>query len=100
MIRSRVVVALVFPQLLVDVSRSLINRGDDRACGRIRLLAHMNGIGGKTHDALLTLSHTCKAGSLRGWLRKARGHFQSSTVPVIHFAQVLENLQEPRKSVK
>src|SRR5689334_881328 len=72
LMRSRVIVTFVFPQRIIDIGGSLINRRDNRACRRIRLLAHMNSIGGKTHDALLALSHTCEAGSLRGWLRDPR----------------------------
>src|SRR5689334_24099946 len=85
MIRSGVVVALVFPQLLVDVRRSLINRRDDCARGRIRLLAHMNRIGGKTHNALLALSHTCEAGSLRGRLRDRPRALPGFNCPSISF---------------
>src|SRR5437868_13861828 len=58
MIRSRVVVTFVLAQFFVYIRRSLIDRRDDRAGGRIRLLPHMNGIGCKTHDALLALSRT------------------------------------------
>ena len=81
---TRVVVSLVLSELFVDIRRSLIDRRDDRARGRIRLLAHMNGIGGKTHDALLALSHTFLKQAASGWLLTVRGHFQDSTVPVLH----------------
>src|SRR5437762_6817714 len=57
----------LFPYTTLFRSRgSLIDGRNDCACGGIRLLAHMNGIRGKAHDALLALfSHLCEAGSLR-----------------------------------
>src|SRR5437763_16573674 len=100
MICSRVVVALVLSQLLVDVCRSLINRRDNRACGGIRLLAHIDGIGGQTHDALLACSQILLKYAAWGRLLTARGDFQGSTAPVTHSEQILENLQAPHQSVK
>ena len=47
---ARVVVALVLAQRLVHVGRGLIDRRDDGAGGRVRLLPDVNRIRGKSHS--------------------------------------------------
>jgi hypothetical protein len=46
---ARVVVALALAHFLDHVGRGLVDRGDDRAGQLVRLLAYVNGVGGKTH---------------------------------------------------
>ena len=54
MVGARVVVAAFgFSQLFIHVGGGLVNRGDDRASGRIRFLADVNGVCGETHVLLL-----------------------------------------------
>ena len=55
MIRSRVIVALVLAQLFIDVRGSLIDGRDDGPSGGIGFLPDVNGVGGKTHCALLAI---------------------------------------------
>ena len=54
-IRARVIVAFVFAQFFVYVRGGLIDGRDDGPGGGIGFLTHMNGVGGKTHDALLAI---------------------------------------------
>src|SRR5438105_10939893 len=60
----RVVVTLVLSQFFIHVSGCLIDGRDDCSRRGIRLLAHMNGIRGKAHVALLAFLHFCEADSL------------------------------------
>src|SRR5260370_31639137 len=53
MFGPRVIKALVFAELRLDVGGSLIDRRDDGAGGGIWFLSHMNRIGCETPDALL-----------------------------------------------
>src|SRR6202007_2754581 len=54
-IRARVVVTFVLAQLFVDVGDAWVDGRDNRAGGGIRLLTHVNRIGGKAHDVLLAV---------------------------------------------
>src|SRR5205823_10384031 len=65
-IRSRVIVAFVFAQLFVYVRGGLIDGRDDGSSGGIGFLAHMNGVGGKTHCALLAIPVLMVKQSARG----------------------------------
>ena len=49
-LRARVLVALVPPELGLHVGRGLVDRDRDGAGVRLRLLAGVDAIGGKTHD--------------------------------------------------
>src|SRR5580704_9179014 len=55
MIRPRIVVTFVLPQFFVYVRRGLIDGRDNRSRCGIRLLSHMNGVGGKSHRNLLAV---------------------------------------------
>ena len=50
MIGARVIVALVLAELFVHVGGGLVDRCDDGAGGRIRLLPDVNGICSETHE--------------------------------------------------
>src|ERR1700743_3874829 len=51
MIRARVIVAVsIFSKFGLDVGGGLIDRSDDGACGRIRLLTDVDGICSETHE--------------------------------------------------
>src|SRR5437868_13143957 len=80
----RVVVTLVLSQFFIHVSGCLIDGRDDCSRRGIRLLAHMNGIRGKAHVALLAFSHFCEADSLE-LLLTVRGHYQASNCPSVAF---------------
>src|SRR6267143_1058803 len=94
-IGSRVIVAFVFAQLFVDVRRGLIDGRDDGPGGGIGFLAHMNGVGGKTHSALLAIPVLNVKQSARDAALTFRGEFHSRSVPILPAGQFLENLQEP-----
>src|ERR1700730_16842113 len=49
MVGARVIVALIFPQLLVDVRGCLIDGRDDGSGGRIRFLSDVNSVSGEAH---------------------------------------------------
>src|ERR1700722_9680252 len=51
MIGARVIVAVsIFSELGLDVSGRLVDRSDDGACGRVRLLTDVDGICSETHE--------------------------------------------------
>ncbi len=74
-IGSRVIVAFVFAQLFVDVRRGLIDGRYDGPGGGIGFLAHMNGVGGKTHSPLLAIPVLNVKQSARDLAPTVRGEF-------------------------
>ena len=62
MIGARVIVAVsIFSELGLHVGGRLVDRSDDGACGRIRLLTDVDGVCSETHeDSCLSNEHKLK----------------------------------------
>jgi len=95
MVRSRVIVSFVFPQLFIDVRGRLIDGRDDGPSGGIGLLPDMNGVGGKTHCALLANAVLIVTPSFGRPALTVWGEFQIGRALISPAEQFLENLQEP-----
>jgi hypothetical protein len=72
----------------------LIDRRDDGPRSGIGLLPDMDGVGGKTHCALLAIPVLNAMRSVRRQAPTVRREFHPSSVPILPVDQFLENLQE------
>ncbi len=77
MVCARVIVAFVFSKFFVDVRGGLIDWCDDGPGGGIGFLPDMNGVGGKTHSALLAIPVPIVMQSVGFRMLTVRGEFQS-----------------------
>ncbi len=97
-IRPRVIVAFVLPQFFVDIGGGLIDGRDDGSRGGVGLLPDMDGVGGKTHCALLAMLALIVKQS-GGVNRRCSALAVGVTLivdafPIVPAEQCLENLQE------